>query len=397
MERSLTATEAATTRVVNASPICSSGPTKNVMKESAHPATAVEISVQFYEDSVPNFAAAELERLYESIYSSLARFQIYAEDRNISTYVARRGAEVVAVFLFRMEGDQVTVLNQQTSIRSDEISRFADAVFSRFKRTKVVSLWGVMPTEGRLPLLSQTNFCLSDVVVALPTSAEAYLSSLGKSTRRHVRSNLKRLAQTFPSFRAQAFVRGEICAQHIRDIIQLSNARMVIKENVTYNSDEETPRLIQLANVYGMVLTLTIDDRVSAGAVCYRVGSTYFAQVLAHDPKFDDYKLGLVCCYLMICECIERGGSVVRFGGSTHRYKFDFQGVLIRQNYVVIYRSLAQLLMHSVSALEMSARAYLSRLKLWLLLADRRDDRVSRIATRIIIWVRQFKRSGYLP
>jgi hypothetical protein len=360
---------------------------------STQPLVADEIAISFFEDGVPDFAEAELERLYRSIYSSLARLRIYAQDRHLRTYIARKGTEVVALFLFRLDGRQITVLNQQTSIDAAEIARFAGAAFFRFSRVTAISFWGMTPPQGALPLLSQRNYCLSDVVVALPASAEAYLSSLGKSTRRHVRGNLKKLTQSFPSFRAKTFVRGDINAQHVYDIIRLSNARMSIKDNVSYNSDEETQRLIRLANVYGMVLTLSIGDRVCAGSVCYRVGSTYFAQVLAHDPIYDEYKLGLVCCYLMMCECIARGGSEVRLGGSTHRYKFDFRGELARLDYVVVYRSIVQALVHSPSAIRMSIDAYRSRLKLWLLLADRRDDRISRIASHMVDWVRRLKRS----
>jgi hypothetical protein len=102
-----------------------------------------------------------------------------------------------------------------------------------------------------------------------------------------------------------------------------------------------------------------------------------------------------VCCYLMMCECIAKGGSEVRFGGSTHRYKFDFQGVLLRLDYVVIYRNAVQLLLHCASALQMSVAAYLDRAKLWLLLAERRDDRISRFVARIVGWARDFKRSRH--
>jgi hypothetical protein len=42
-----------------------------------------------------------------------------------------------------------------------------------------------------------------------------------------------------------------------------------------------------------------------------------------------------------------------------------------------------------------SIMAYLSRAKLWLLLAQRRDDWVSRVTTRIINRVREFKRTGF--
>ena len=357
--------------------------------------TSDEITISFYEGEVPEFIELELERLYQSIYSTVARLRIYENSKNITSYVALKGQNIISAIIFRIENNKAIVLNEQTYINVVEISRFSKAVFLRYKSVTYISYWGLMPTQGKIPYLFRRNYCLPEIVVTLPEKTDAYLTSLGKSTRRHVRSNLKKITTTFPSFRAETSLKVDINAQDIFDIVNLNNERMAVKEKVTYNSDEETQRLIRLANVYGLVLTLKINDRVCAGAVCYRVGSTYFAHVLAHDPKFDDYKLGMVCCYLMISECITRGGSEVRFGGSTHRYKFDFLGILLYLDYLVVYKNIGHYILHTASALPMSLEAYVRRSKLWLLLSDRREDIFSRVAARIISRVREFKRSGY--
>ena len=397
MKRSMAETDNAVIRTAYVSPTERGAHSAIGLREFADPVTADEISLSFFECEVPEFVAPELERLYQSIYSTMARIRIYEENKALSTYVARRGETVISVILFRLEKSKIIVINQQATIDAVEISRFSSAVFLRYKNVNFISFWGLMPIQGKISFFSNQNYCLSDVVVTLPESTDAYLSSLGKSTRRHIRSSLKKITAAFPSFCALTRVKSEISAPEIFEIIKLSNARMAVKEKVSYNSDEETQRLIRLANVYGLVLTLKIDDRICAGALCYRVGSTYFAQVLAHDPKYDEYKLGVVCCYLMICECIARGGREVRFGGSTHRYKFDFQGVLLRLDYLIIYRNVGHYILHAASVLPMSFEAYLRRIKLWLLLAERREDFISRIAARSINWVREFKRSGNAP
>ncbi len=365
------------------------------LQGGANPVPADEITVSFFECEIPNFLEPELERLYQSIYSTVARLRIYERCKDISTYVARRGDKVISAILFRIEGNKVVVLNEQTTINIVEISNFSRAALLRYKSVSLISFWGLTPTEGKIPFPTRQNYCLPEVVVRLPESTDAYHSSLGKSTRRHIRSDLKKVMATFPSFCAKTSVKSEIDAREIFDIIKLSNARMAVKEKVSYNSDEETQRLIRLANVYGLVLILKIDDRICAGALCYRVGSTYFAQVVAHDPKYDEYRLGIICNYLMICECITQGGRELRYGGSTHRYKFDLQGILLRLDYLVIYRNIGHYILHAASALPMSLEAYLRRAKLWLVLAERRKDFISRVAARIVNWVREFKRSGH--
>jgi hypothetical protein len=391
MERLMAEANNAITRATHVSPIERVAHSVAGLREITDPVPVDEVTISFFEYEMPEFVEPELDRLYQSIYSTVARLRIYGRYKDINAFVARRGEKIISVILFQLEDCKVVVLNEQTNINAVEISRFSSEVFFRYKSVTLISFWGLMPTQGRIPFLSHRNYCLSDVVVTLPESTETYLSSLGKSTRRHIRSNLKKVATKFSSFRVETNIKTEIHASEIFDIIKLSNARMKVKEKLSYNSDEETQRLIRLANAYGLVLTLRIDDRICAGAVCYRVGSTYFAQVLAHDPKFDEYKLGVVCCYLMICECIARGGREVRFGGSTHRYKFDFQGFLLRLDYLIVYRNVGHYILHAANALSMSFEAYIRRAKLWLLLAERRDDYISRVIARIIQRVREFK------
>jgi hypothetical protein len=364
-------------------------------QDTPHRSATKEVTISFYEHEVPEFLEPELDRMYQSPYSTLARLRIYQEDKNLKVYAALQGAAVISVLMFRLEGRKVVVLNQQTQIDAAEITRFATAVFARYPSVTAISFWGLMPSPGQLPFLSHQNFCLPEVVLTLPESPDAYLASLGSKTRGNIRRCLKKLSQTYPSFRTQTSVKGDINPQDISDIIQLSNARMAVKGNVTYNSDEETQRLVRLAGAYGLVFTIKIDDRIGAGVVCYRVGSTYFGQVLAHDPKFDEYKLGLVCNYLSISEFITRGGRELRMGGSTHSYKFDLRGKLMHLDYLIVYRNLAHYVAGAPSALMKSIMAYLSRAKLWLLLAQRRDDWVSRVTTRIINRVREFKRTGF--
>ena len=252
-------------------------------------------------------------------------------------------------------------------------------------------------TPSDITYPTRRNYCLPEVVVALPESSDAYLSSLGKSTRRSIRSSLKKVRATFPSFSVEARVAGDIKSDDIFEIINLNNARMVVKEKVSYNSEEETRRLVCLANVYGLVLTLKIDGRICAGAMGYRVGSTCFFHTLAHDPQFDEFKLGTMCCYLMMSECIARGVNSVRFGGSSHRYKFDFKGNLLHLDQLVIYRHLGHYIVRAPRAVASSFLAYLEKAKLWILLAERRDDFASRFITRGLSRFHAFRRRNTAP
>lgn len=354
-----------------------------------------QITVSIYEHEIPLFLEAEIARLYESVYTLPARFRLYGEARKASTYVAHENGRAIAVFLFVREQGEVKVLNKQIRVDAEEASRFVRTIFSMFKSVTVISFWAIDVANPGFSFPCQRSYCLSDIVVTLPDTVDQYLTSLGKSMRRTIRSKMRKLEQDFPSFAYDVYVKEAVSDQHILSIIALSNARMAVKEKVSYNHDEETERLVRLAKMCGFVVVATIDGEVCAGMICYRVGATCFAHTLAHDPQYDDYKLGTLCCYLTICECIARGGRTWRFGGSTHRYKFDFQGVLQRFDYLSVYRSRAHFLLNGGRVLKTACIAYASQAKLWLLLAEHHDSFLSRVATRCVRTLKDMKKFGY--
>jgi len=366
-----------------------------IVNDDERSVSSSEITVSIYEHEIPPFVEAEIARLYESVYTLLTRFRLYGEARNASTYVAHENGRVIAVFLFVREQGEVKVLNKQIRVDAEEASRFARTIFSMFKSVTVISFWAIDVANPGFGFPYQRSYCLSDIVVTLPDTADKYLTSLGKNMRRTIRSKMRKLEQDFPSFAYEVHASEAVSEQHILSIIALSNARMVVKDKVSYNHDEETGRLIRLAKMCGFVVVATIDGEVCAGMICYRVGATCFAQALAHDPQYDDYKLGALCCYLTICECIARGGKTWRFGGSTHRYKFEFQGVLQRFDYLSVYRSRVHFLLNGGRVLKTACIAYASQAKLWLLLAEHHDSFLSRVATWCVRTLKNIKNFRY--
>jgi hypothetical protein len=352
-----------------------------------------EIIISFYENEVPSFVEAEMERLYENVYTSLARFHIYGEAENASAYVVRKDGKVIAAFVFRREQKKVKVLNQQIRIEEAEIRRFANAVFARFKSVTVISFGAVQSAIRRFPFPYQKCHCMGDIVVTLPDTTEKYLTRLSKHMRRDVKYYRKKIERNFPSFYFQICLGKDVSEQHIRDIIRLSGARMAVKNKEAYISEEEAERIIRLAKVYGFVGVATIEGRVCAGTISYCVGSHYFMHVIAHDPTYDDYRLGTLCNYLTICECITHGGTEFRLMESSHRYKFDFLGARLDFDYLAIYRSRAHVLLDGGRVSQMAVKTAMRRIRLWFLDAERRTGSASRIAAWYVRALRYLKRS----
>ena len=184
-----------------------------------------EVTVSLYENQVPAFIEADMERLYENIFSSLAKFRIDGNARNASAYVVRKGGKVITVFLFRRENGKVEVINEVIKIDEEDVRRFANTIFSAFRSVTVISFHAIQTAIRSLPFPYQRFNCLEDIVLTLPSTSQEYLASLGKSTRQNIKHYMKILKRSFPSYCYEIYAKEDVSEQHIRDIIGLSSAR----------------------------------------------------------------------------------------------------------------------------------------------------------------------------
>lgn len=350
-----------------------------------HEAVKEGLTEEFHPDHIPSFAEPELKRLYGSIFSSLEHFRIYGGTERISTYVARREGKVVSLMLFRIERRTAHVLNEFIRLGQREIVRFTDTVFAAYPALRAVSFNAVELQLERLPYPAQRFNCTEDIALTLPATPEAYLARLGKATRKNIKHHLSRLKRHHPTLRLEVCETGSINASEVNDIIALNHMRMAGKQKTSYLDDAESQRLLQLAKTCGMVALMRIDGRICAGAICARVGDNYFSYVTAHDPAYDDYRLGTLCCYLTICEAIARGGREFHLLWGRYQYKYLLDGVQRDLDHLDIYRSRADYLLHGATILANAWHAWQRRAKSWLLDPRRQDRPALRAA---ITWLR---------
>jgi CelD/BcsL family acetyltransferase involved in cellulose biosynthesis len=149
-------------------------------------------------------------------------------------------------------------------------------------------------------------------------------------------------------------------------------------------------RIIQFARDRGMVCTITLGGRLCAGTINYRVHDNYFLETLAHDPAFDDYRLGMLCCYLSICECIARGGKEYHFLWGQDDYKVRLHGVQRDLDDLVIYRSHLHMLLNGDAVLQQVAQAGVRRAQVWLRGARRQHSMAARVVDGVLHTVRAF-------
>jgi hypothetical protein len=294
---------------------------------------------------VPSYIDTELHKLYGNIHSTLAHLRVYGGlDEVTHSYVARRQGMAVAVFLFCRDGNTVHVINEGMAIGEEELDRFAGHVFSGWPEVSAIRLHAVQSNVRQLRVPYQQYVCTANIVLPLPATAEEYIAGLGKNMRRNLRRYMDKLKRDFPSFRYEVFEKGAASEQHIREIIDLNRARIAGK-NIRYALDDEVEKVIALVRECGMVGVMTIDGCVVGGTVGYFGGDNYFFKVISHDPRYNGYSAGILCCYLTICECIARGCREYNFMWNEYEYKFALGAHSRSLHHLVVYRSRLHMLL----------------------------------------------------
>jgi len=350
--------------------------------------TVNDVAISCYENEVPLFVEAELERLYGNIFSSLSQFRIYGwNSRGTSTYVVRRDSIPIVILLYRRDGSTVQVMNEVITLEHAEIGRFSSFVFERYSEVSVVAFKAIETERKRMPFPFQRYNHLEDMELDLPASVDAYFPTLGKSTRRNIRRHLDRIGRAFPSFRFEVLEREAMPPGRVREIIELNRTRMAGKNIESIIDEQETQRIIDLVKVCGLVGVVTIDGRLCAGAISFTSGQNYFLNVLAHDPRYDDYWLGFLCCYLTICESIARGGKEFHFLWGRYDYKYLLGARRRDLDNIVLYRSRLQLLRNADIARKIAVDGYKRAFKVWIKYGDSfLSQQARRLLERLRAW-----------
>jgi hypothetical protein len=365
--------------------------TSGAAQERDRPSAAVEaaggpadhagkIMISCYENDVPAFVEGELQRLYGSLYSSMAQFRIYYRGGDVSTYIAKEKDEIKTLFLFSREGEYVRVVNEVFEAREEDIRRFASYVFSTMPEVQVISFKSIWTGLLHLPYPFHRANHLEDYVVDLPSTADKYLAQLSGSSRRKLKRKIEKFEQDFPSARFEVREAAAIDECTMKTIIELNHTRMAGKNRLSLIDERETERMIRLAKECGMVAVVRIDERICAGAISFRSGSNYFLNAIAHDPAYDGHSLGTLCCYWTVCAAIERGAREFHFLWGRYDYKQTLLGVERNLDKIEIYRSRFAMVRHTAHVCAFAGRALRRRAQLWLYEARREDKLSARIA-----------------
>lgn len=323
--------------------------------------TAGRISVKFnlgeqltilcYENEVPAYIEEEIERVYGNFFSTVEQFRESGRIENAHTYVVFNGNNISTIFLFSVHQNEVRVLNEVIKISQNDVDLFSNYIFSNYGSVDIILFHAVDTdvTPSHRPY--QRINCLEDIVLTLPRITDEYFNNLGKSTRKTIKGYTNKLKRDFPTFENKTYVKEEADEALIRTIIEFNRARMLSTGKVSAFDETAVKHIIHSVHAYGMICVATIDGKICAGSISYRVGDNYFMHVSAHDSRYNHYRLGVLFRYLTICECIKRGGKECHFLWGRQEFKYSLLGIRRDLHDLVLYRSRARLVLQSGMAL----------------------------------------------
>lgn len=313
---------------------------------------------------IPDYAEQELARLHAGRYSSLAHFEVYGHADTASTYIASRGGEPAALLLYRRDGDVVRVLNEGIPLSEAEARRLAGHLMSGDDAPAAVLFRAVAmePAEG--DALLQRVECEQDSILILPQSRQAYLASLGASTRSMLKNRLNKIKRELPGFEYKVYEQDQVDAHMVRAILDLQRTRIAGKRGAVIVDEIEEQRVLQMVARCGIVGVATVDGHCCGGSIAYRHGDTVSGLILAHDSAYDVYRMGFLCSYLMCSACTEREGiRQFNFGWGREPYKAQLGGKARALSDVAIYRSHWQRLRLAPLSLQLTLRGAMFQLR----------------------------------
>lgn len=290
--------------------------------------------IRVYADRIPEFAETALEALYGSLYSSLPQLRLASLD-GVHTYAAWQAGKLCALFLYNHHGREIRVVNEGMAVDEAASSCFARAMFDRHPEVERVHFHAV---HCRRPSAHMPAACFTtteDMVIELPSSEEAYVASLGKSTRKSLRQNIARA----PGLAHSVVPGDEIDASVVKAIIGFNHARMAIRQRQSALDEAAARKLLSLLRARGMVGIVSIEGQLCAGTLACRIGDDIYSLVNAHDPQHDALRMGAVSRHLMILAAIRSGARRFHLLGGNVASKQTALACRVPLDDLLIYRN----------------------------------------------------------
>jgi len=294
----------------------------------------------------------------------------------LSHAVVRSGRRLLGIFSYYPRGKTLVVVNRLIRLPDAFLAACAAEMLRHHPSMRSVQFGDLYNgTETALDgrIRSYTWATIDCAEAELPRSYAEFLQNFGSSTRKNLRYCGRRLERESPSLAFRIVQGAGFTDDMVAAVVQLNHLRMASKGKASGMDEVYAARLGALCRSHGVGCIAMEGSRIVAGTLCTRVGSGWTLHVIAHDPKFNHVRLGLLCLLKTVEEAIGSGATRFNFLWGASDYKVLFGG--------------------KISTLR--ARRYYRNMNSQLLaFADHRDRAIQTLKRRLSAWRRAHRHAA---
>jgi hypothetical protein len=298
---------------------------------------------------VPNWVWCEVERLYDSVFSSKAMLVSDQNDtESLYAWIEKSLNQITDIFLFRKDGCVIQVANEVIHISPEVLRRFSENIFTCYPDVHFIRFHAVVLDQSTENKAVQASVFSEDYVLQLPNSKELWMTGLSARTREKFRSYLRRALNPKNEIKFFVYKQSQVNEEDVRSVLKLNQLRMQKKSKNYGMTITEENQLCMLMKKNGYICLLKANDEICAGLLCSVTGSDIYMHVLAHDPVFDKLRLGLVCCILTVEHLISHNFKRLHFLWGHYAYKKQLGAKPVDLSRVLVFKSLGLGITHPI-------------------------------------------------
>ncbi len=290
--------------------------------------SALGLSIELHGPEIPRAILAAAEQSADNPYSCLAVCRAFepAIAAVLRHAVVSSETHVLGILSYYERKSTLVVVNRLMEFDTEVLQDCASTLFAAHPTARRITIDGVYASatrRRRVPCRAWS--AIENLLVALPPSFEQYMSHFGSKTRKNLRYCAKRFERENPEARLSVLRGGEIDTATVHDLVKLNHLRMQSKGRVSGMDTQFADGLSALSASHGVAcVARDKDGTILGGALCTHVGNGFALQVIAHDPRFNHVRLGLLCLLRSIETAIDTGATVFHFLWGESDYKALF-------------------------------------------------------------------------
>ncbi len=313
-----------------------------------------------------------LENCYGSLHSLYQFLQLQKNSHsNLVSWLLYRDKKLSSVLLFQLEASHLRVITEMMAMSESDLKQFTHAVFDRYKNIKSIT-FNASELPHILPYRPHQKFiCSENYIIDLPPSSEQFFLSLGRATRKTIKSANSKFRRDFPDFllricEARDFSPATQYALYNK--LQLyKQASMRSRDKNMVIDEIENRRLLALIAERGVFVLVMINGEMRAGSIACKVGSNMVMLMSAADPLLTSYRLGFLVCYWAVCDAIERGHQQCHLLWGRYHYKTQLGALPHNLTRAVFYRSYIAMISSPLLVLSMFKRQLAMQCRNWFI------------------------------